>query len=515
MKMHTHTLNRSQLNWVTPVSPAAQSTAFRIEWRDYSPCFLLLGLLLFLGMATPASATFFTDSFQDGNANGWTPNGGTWSVVTDGSYVYRQTNNTGTWNSTAGSASWSSYAVEARIKPLSFNGTDRSVSLHGRRSDANNHYYVSLRNSNILRLAKVVGGTNTILTDVTFTVTAGTWYKVRLEMNGTSIKVYVNGVLKVSATDSSLTQGAVMFGMSNATAEIDDVIVTEPWIVGFGASATGGAGGTTVTVTTATGTGSLTDYATRTGSYIIQVSGTITLPNAVFAKSNKTFVGIGTNPTISGARIETDANHSNFIFKNLRFTNSTPLDSIAVRHGGNKVWIDHCTFTNAADECIDISNGGDYVTISWCKFTFTSGIAHPILIGGSDDDPETYHVTVHNNWFSSGCFARMPRCRKGQMHVFNNYYDFPGLNNDVCVLVALESSVLLQNSYFNNVKYPWKYYTLSGQTAGKCRQSGNIFINCVLDSGGNDTVFTPPYSYTLQTADDARTSVSVYSGCPL
>lgn len=278
------------------------------------------------------------------------------------------------------------------------------------------------------------------------------------------------------------------------------------WAIGFGAAATGGAGGPTVAVTTSA---ELNDYARRTGPYIIQVSGSITLQNAIFLKSNKTIVGVGSNPTISGERLQTDANQSNFIFRNLTFSDSRPYDSIAVRHNSSHVWIDHCTFVNAEDECIDISNGGDYVTISWCKFTFTRGTGqkYPILIGGSDGDVSTYHVTVHHNWFASGCNARMPRCRKGQIHVFSNYYDSAG-NTEYCVLVALESEVLLENNFFNAVRYPWQYYTLAGQTPGRLRQTGNILFNCnPVAGGGNDSVFTPPYSYALQSADDARASV--------
>src|SRR5688572_989701 len=41
--------------------------------------------------STAHAATLFSDDFNDGNANGWTKSGGSWSVVTDGSPVYRQT----------------------------------------------------------------------------------------------------------------------------------------------------------------------------------------------------------------------------------------------------------------------------------------------------------------------------------------------------------------------------------------------------------------------------------------
>src|SRR5215207_5351261 len=40
--------------------------------------------------ASAQTQTLFTDNFEDGDAKGWTKSGGTWTVVTDGSRVYKQ-----------------------------------------------------------------------------------------------------------------------------------------------------------------------------------------------------------------------------------------------------------------------------------------------------------------------------------------------------------------------------------------------------------------------------------------
>jgi hypothetical protein len=40
-------------------------------------------------------ATLLSDDFEDGNSTGWSTSGGTWSVVNDGTYVYKQSKSMG------------------------------------------------------------------------------------------------------------------------------------------------------------------------------------------------------------------------------------------------------------------------------------------------------------------------------------------------------------------------------------------------------------------------------------
>ena len=109
---------------------------------------------------TGTSIPQLTEDFDDGNAMGWTPTGGTWSVATDGSKIYRQMTNTASllarsaWNTTVSGANQS---VQASVKPLSFNPTS-FVSVHARYIDGNNNYYVTLRDTNVFELKKVENG---------------------------------------------------------------------------------------------------------------------------------------------------------------------------------------------------------------------------------------------------------------------------------------------------------------------------------------------------------------------
>jgi hypothetical protein len=184
-------------------------------------------------VATPnAQTTLLTDNFQDGNAAGWTANAASWSVVNDGTgnLVYQQSNSaTGDFYSTNGTG-WSNQIVEADLKATAFDleATEDWLGLGARYIDFNNHYYVTLRSTNTLVLRKAVGGSFTTLDSATFTVGTGTTYRVRLEVIGTSIKVYVNGVVQLEATDSSHSSGGVILRTFRAATQYDNVQVLRP-----------------------------------------------------------------------------------------------------------------------------------------------------------------------------------------------------------------------------------------------------------------------------------------------
>ncbi len=181
------------------------------------------------GVQTVQAATLFSDNFDDGAADGWTATSGTWSVVQDGgSYVYYQSS-TDEGRTSAGSQSWTDYSVEAKVKVDNFNGSNRTY-VCGRYKDGNNFYAASLYNSSggTLEIRKKVGGsTTTLASKSSYGLAAGTWYTVKLEMQGSSIKMYVNGTLELSATDSSLTSGAAGLIAYKTVAKFDNVTVSD------------------------------------------------------------------------------------------------------------------------------------------------------------------------------------------------------------------------------------------------------------------------------------------------
>ncbi|MES1177137.1 MAG: family 16 glycoside hydrolase [Myxococcales bacterium] len=181
------------------------------------------------GGSAGSGSVLFSDDFEDGNANGWTASNGTWAIATDGSKVYSQTG-TGTGStvlmSSAGTASWTNQIIEAKIKVKAFGGSSTSyfAAIYGR-YNGTDYYSLTLRSDGKIAIRK---NTTTLGSAVAAGIVGGTWYTVRLEIVGSSLKAYVNGALVDTETDATLSAGRIAVGTVNTTAEFDDIKVTTP-----------------------------------------------------------------------------------------------------------------------------------------------------------------------------------------------------------------------------------------------------------------------------------------------
>jgi pectate lyase C len=204
-------------------------TMLKKKLRKHFVLLLCLSLVMSLAAIYPASAaTIFSDNFDDGNANGWSTQNGSWSVSQDnGNYSYYQSssNEGRAW---AGNASWTNYSVEADVKIVNFNGSNRAY-VAGRWKDANNFYAASLYNSSggKLEIRKKVNGSTSTLTSKAFPLTTNKWYKVKLEMNGSTIRMYVDGVLQLTATNSDLSSGMIGLVGYKAATRYDNIVVSD------------------------------------------------------------------------------------------------------------------------------------------------------------------------------------------------------------------------------------------------------------------------------------------------
>lgn len=169
-----------------------------------------------------------SDNFEQGEAQGWKVDSGNWSVVKGGdSFTYQQSGRS-EGCSVKGDASWTNYSVQADVYVDDFNGSNR-VYIAGRYTDADNFYAASLYNKKggALEIRKNVNGSmKTLATNKNYKLDTHTWYRVKLELSGSEIKMYVNDKLELSATDSSLTAGAIGLVTSKTTAQFDNVIVS-------------------------------------------------------------------------------------------------------------------------------------------------------------------------------------------------------------------------------------------------------------------------------------------------
>lgn len=172
------------------------------------------------------AATLFSDDFNDGNRDGWTTSGGTWSVVTDGSGVLRQSGTSSDARARAGTSSWTDYTVTARVKPTAINGSNRFVALLARAQSNTSYYYLALRSNNTVELKKLTGGSATTFATAPVTFTLNSWYTMSLEVSGNTIRGSVNGGTPLTATDSQFASGQVGVATFNAAAGFDDVVVT-------------------------------------------------------------------------------------------------------------------------------------------------------------------------------------------------------------------------------------------------------------------------------------------------
>ncbi|MGW4462477.1 pectate lyase family protein [Micromonospora sp. NPDC004704] len=503
-----------------------------------------VAVALTVGLTTAAqAATLFADNFNDGNADGWSKSGGDWSVVTDGTAAYRQ-GNTGSElaRAFAGQTSWTDYQVQARVKPLAFNGSNRAVGIASRSNSATKMYRLALVNNNRAELQAVNGSAVTVIGSASVSVSAGTWYTLRLEASGSTIRGFVNGSQIGSGSNSAQGAGRIALVTTYASAVFDDISVdsnggttpttpptsgpTNPptnqpttpppttgpalppqtGLVGWATQNGGTSGGGSASPVTVSDSGALTSALGSTSASVIRVSGTISCSGMLRVRSNKTILGIGSGATISGCGFNINGDR-NVIIRNLNFRGWDD-DAINVQESATNIWIDHNSFTDGYDGAVDIKRGSDFVTVSWNR---VFGHDKNMLLGHSDDngsqDIGHLRVSYHHNWFD-GTTQRNPRVRfANPVHVYNNYYN----NNSGYGVASTEGAgVLVEGNYFENVPDPY-HLGEADSGPGTLVARNNHFVN----SGSGQTggsVASIPYSYQLDTASSVKSIVTSGAG---
>jgi len=281
-------------------------------------------------------------------------------------------------------------------------------------------------------------------------------------------------------------------------------------LFGYGAGTTGGAGGPTQAVATAS---AFQTAATSAGPRTILVGGTLSI-GTVNVASDKTIVGANSAAALIG-NLRLDS-VTNVIVRNLNLSNPAGGDGITIQDFAHHVWIDHCSFGNCSDGQLDITHGSDFITVSWCVFEYTAAQTDhrfSSLVGHSEnnaaEDAGRLQITYHHNWWSTLVHERTPRVRFGKIHALNNLFWSPG--NNYCIRTGIQAQVLSENNYFRQVDEPYDKITELGET-GLIRNLGCEFENCTGIILYNDTVFTPPYSYTADPAVDVPTLVTNHAG---
>lgn len=165
----------------------------------------------------------WAEDFDDGTADGWTVGEGTWAVI-GGKYVESGAGRASTF---AGDPSWTDITYTADVTPTS--GTD--VWMIFRVQDKSNYYLFTLSGPS---LYKLVNGTYTKIQDGTGSFSAGNTYSLKVELAGTSIKIYSGSTLVLSAADTQFSSGYVGFGANNGNGSFDNAMVTTAGGTGMG-----------------------------------------------------------------------------------------------------------------------------------------------------------------------------------------------------------------------------------------------------------------------------------------
>ncbi|UED85386.1 pectate lyase family protein [Streptomyces profundus] len=319
-------------------------------------------------------------------------------------------------------------------------------------------------------------------------------------MRRTSARFKLASAVAVTAAVATIGGLTAATGTANEPADVSPLVVGSP--TGFGAGATGGAGGDVVSVSTAD---QLIDAANSDGPLQIEVNGTISVSSMVRVSSDKSIVGAGSGATIQGSGLNI-RQADNVIVQNLRFANSND-DGINVEYSTN-VWIDHNDFTNPNDGALDIKRASTGITVSW-NHTYDSD--KNMLLGHSDDngseDIGKLNVTYHHNWFD-GVNQRNPRVRFGDpVHVYNNYYNNIGSYG---VASTEDAGVLVEANYFENTDDPF-HLGEAASGPGSIVARDNHFVNSGSGEAGG-SVSGIPYGYSPDSAADVKSIVTGGAG---
>ncbi|KAE9464185.1 hypothetical protein C3L33_03907, partial [Rhododendron williamsianum] len=217
--------------------------------------------------------------------------------------------------------------------------------------------------------------------------------------------------------------------------------------IGFGSHAVGGKGGQFYVVTDSSDhdaanptPGTLRHAVIQTDPLWIVFSSNmlITLKHELIVNSYKTIDGRGVHVRITGGGCITLQYISNVIIHNIEVTHCVPSGNTNVRSSPTHVgwrgksdgdgisifnsrdlWIDHCSLSYCADGLIDAIMGSTGITISNSYFSHHD----EVMLLGHDDKylPDSgMQVTIAFNHFGEKLVQRMPRCRRGYIHVVNN-----------------------------------------------------------------------------------------------
>jgi hypothetical protein len=175
-------------------------------------------------------ATLLADDFEQSGTHEqwWFPRLGSWSEVAQGNGIVFEQSSLSTDGRITTDIDADDQVIQARARATQFAAGDRWFGLISRLQDTQNFYFLTVRSSGAVSLRKFLNGQVVVLDSASFPVSAGTWYTLRLEAVGNALRGYVNDRPLVEAIDNDFAAGTWGLATSRATAQFDNVRVTQP-----------------------------------------------------------------------------------------------------------------------------------------------------------------------------------------------------------------------------------------------------------------------------------------------
>ena len=126
-----------------------------------------------------------------------------------------------------GNTAWTDMTVQADVKVMA--GSSWEVALYARFTTYDSYYIMYMDDAGQVQVRRRLNGSTTTLgtkSKQAAPPTLNTKMTFKLDIHGTTITAYVDGVLRVTTTDAMLPSGGFGIGISNGTAEFDNVVVT-------------------------------------------------------------------------------------------------------------------------------------------------------------------------------------------------------------------------------------------------------------------------------------------------
>ncbi len=189
-------------------------------------------------------------------------------------------------------------------------------------------------------------------------------------------------------------------------------------------------------------------------------------------------------------------------------------------NGAANVWIDHCSFTDAADGLIDVENGSSGLTISWCQ------IGAPASENPASDSAIVHSIDYMEQQYQNGQLGEDSRyyklrkagAEKKEIMAYAAYHSKCHLvgsgDKDFCNYVDKNGNVLKDGNAELHITLAYNYYRNMGQRQPMIRQGVGHLINCYFDNSGHaalqkKSVFAQYGGYALSRAINARNGASI------